>query len=166
MTGWRSSSRSAATPTPTPPSGPVPTITAGGTHHALVMRNNTARGDQGQMVTPAHEPVRTITTTGHQSLLVPYNRTGHTHPVTDPLGTQPATDRWALVDPDRARRRLRVPDARTPRDRRGDGVPARLHPRPACTKTHRVKLAGNAVTPPVMAWITGRLAHALNEAAR
>jgi site-specific DNA-cytosine methylase len=34
------------------------------------------------------------------------------------------------------------------------------------TKSHRVKLAGNAVTPPVMAWITGRLAHALNQAAR
>jgi DNA (cytosine-5)-methyltransferase 1 len=67
-----------------PTSRPVPTVTAGGTHHALVMRNNTARGDQGQMVTPAHEPIRTITTTGHQSLLVLYNRTGRTHTVTVP----------------------------------------------------------------------------------
>jgi len=37
--------------------------------HALLMRNNTARGDQGQMTTPITEPARTITTTGHQSLL-------------------------------------------------------------------------------------------------
>jgi DNA (cytosine-5)-methyltransferase 1 len=37
--------------------------------HALLMRNNTARGNQAQMTTPAGEPVRTITTTGHQSLL-------------------------------------------------------------------------------------------------
>jgi hypothetical protein len=36
-------------------------------HDALIMRNNTARGDQGQMTTPVVEPIRTITTTGHQS---------------------------------------------------------------------------------------------------
>lgn len=33
------------------------------------------------------------------------------------------------------------------------------------TKRDRVKLAGNAVTPPVMAWITGRLLQALEAAA-
>lgn len=37
--------------------------------HALIMRNNTARGDQGQMTTPVDEPIRTVTTKGHQSLL-------------------------------------------------------------------------------------------------
>jgi DNA (cytosine-5)-methyltransferase 1 len=37
--------------------------------HALLMRNNTARGDQGQMTTPVTEAIRTITTTGHQSLI-------------------------------------------------------------------------------------------------
>ena len=37
--------------------------------HALLMRNNTARGDQGQMTTPVTEAIRTVTTTGHQSLL-------------------------------------------------------------------------------------------------
>jgi DNA (cytosine-5)-methyltransferase 1 len=50
------------------------TVTASGNHHGLVipplvMRNNTARGDQGQMSTPAAEAMRTITTAGHQSLL-------------------------------------------------------------------------------------------------
>jgi hypothetical protein len=54
------------------------TVAAAGTHHALVMRNNTARGDQGQMSTAVDEPLRTLTTDGHQSLirwdhlLVPY----------------------------------------------------------------------------------------------
>ena len=38
-------------------------------HHALLMRNNTARGDQGQMTTPVSEAARTMTTKGHQSLL-------------------------------------------------------------------------------------------------
>ena len=33
------------------------------------MRNNTPRGDAGQMVTPTDEPIRTVTTSGHQSLL-------------------------------------------------------------------------------------------------
>lgn len=37
--------------------------------HALLMHNNTARGNQGQMTTPASEPIRTVTTKGHQSLL-------------------------------------------------------------------------------------------------
>lgn len=46
----------------------LPTVTAVD-RHALVMRNNTARGDQGQMTTPVTEPLRTLTTTGHQSLL-------------------------------------------------------------------------------------------------
>lgn len=53
----------------TVPTGqPIPTVTAV-ERHALLMRNNTARGDQGQMSTPVSEPARTVTTAGHQSLL-------------------------------------------------------------------------------------------------
>lgn len=37
--------------------------------HALLMRNNTPRGDPAQMTTPAKEYMRTLTTQGHQSLL-------------------------------------------------------------------------------------------------
>ena len=33
------------------------------------------------------------------------------------------------------------------------------------TKKTRVKLAGNAVTPPVMTWLTGRILHALEATA-
>jgi len=43
--------------------------------YALIMRNNTARGDQGQMVTPVTEQLRTLTTAGHQSVLEPQTPT-------------------------------------------------------------------------------------------
>jgi len=55
----------------TPAAAPVPTVTAGGTHHGLLMRNNSSGGDPGYLVTPVTEPVRTVTTKGHQSLLMP-----------------------------------------------------------------------------------------------
>ena len=43
-------------------SHPAPTFAAGGTHHALVMRNNSGGAE---MSTPVDEPVRTLTTKGH-----------------------------------------------------------------------------------------------------
>lgn len=50
-------------------SEPVPTVSAEGTHHAVIMRNN--GGDEtGAMLTPGHEPVRALTTKGHQSLVM------------------------------------------------------------------------------------------------
>jgi DNA (cytosine-5)-methyltransferase 1 len=80
---------------------PVHTIRAGGQHHALIMRNNTARGDQGQMVTPEHEPMRTLTTSGTQSVIfMPYTRTGAVGAAAhDPVGTLTTRDRLALVVP-------------------------------------------------------------------
>jgi DNA (cytosine-5)-methyltransferase 1 len=48
---------------------PAPTVAAAGNHHALVMRNNTARGDQGQMSTPVDEPFRTVLAEARQSLI-------------------------------------------------------------------------------------------------
>lgn len=45
---------------------PLQTFAAGGTHHALVMRNN---GGGAEMTTPMDEPVRTLTTAGHQSVI-------------------------------------------------------------------------------------------------
>ncbi|WP_336633566.1 MULTISPECIES: DNA cytosine methyltransferase, partial [unclassified Microbacterium] len=54
-----------------PTDQPIDTVSAEGNHHALLMRNNTARGDAGQMSTPVHEPMRALTTAGHQSLIEP-----------------------------------------------------------------------------------------------
>ncbi|WP_423487920.1 DNA cytosine methyltransferase [Mycobacteroides sp. PCS013] len=51
-----------------PAGDPLSTVTAI-ERHALLMRNNTPRGNPAQMVTPVAEPMRTLTTEGHQSLL-------------------------------------------------------------------------------------------------
>ncbi|MEU4801202.1 DNA cytosine methyltransferase [Actinosynnema sp. NPDC023587] len=47
---------------------PLATVTAAGNHHMLV-RHNTARGNEGYLSTPVTEPMRTLTTAGHQSLV-------------------------------------------------------------------------------------------------
>jgi DNA (cytosine-5)-methyltransferase 1 len=136
---------------------PTPTVTAGGNHHGLLMRNNTGGAE---MCTPTDEPARTITTKGHQSLLVPYHRTGRAYPPTEPLNTVTTHDRAALVDvelivddcgfrmlePYEVAAAMAFPDAYIPRD---------------LPKKDQVKLAGNAVTPPVMQWIAGRILQAL-----
>lgn len=90
------------------------TVTASGNHHglvtppipAMVMRNNTARGNPGQMCTSASEPFRTMTTAGHQSLitwehmLVPYYGNGAARSVAEPIGALTTRDRYALVKGD------------------------------------------------------------------
>lgn len=138
---------------------PVPTITAGGNHHGLLMRNN----DGGpEMVTPLNEPARTITTKGHQSLLMPYYGNGACQPVERPAPTVTTRDRCAIVDPERAVDdcgfRMLEPHEIAAAMAFPDGyIPAEL------SKKDRVKLAGNAVTPPAMAWIVGRVARALED---
>lgn len=138
----------------------LPSVTAGGNHHGLLMRHNTGGAE---MVTPVTEPARTITTTGHQSLLVPYDRTNRVRTVDEPVGTIPTKDHWSLLDPARIvddcgfrmlepyeiAAAMAFPDNYIPRD---------------LSKKDQVKLAGNAVTPPVMAWITGRVLQALESA--
>jgi DNA (cytosine-5)-methyltransferase 1 len=140
---------------------PAPTVTAGGTHHGLLMRNN---GGGAEMITPLEEPARTMTTKGHQSLLVPYNGRGHAKPADVPLGTQPATDRWSLVDVDRLVDDCGFRMLEPYEIAAAMAFPVGYIPR-ELPKKDQVKLAGNAVTPPVMTWITGRLLQALEAAA-
>lgn len=132
-----------------PASSPIDTVSANGNHHTLIMRNNTARGDQGQMTTPARELFRTLTTMGHQSLLVPYyGASGTAKPTEEPHGTLTTTDRYGLVDPgvtvdvDDCIFRMLTPDEikvgmAFPRDYLLLG-----------NKREQVKQSGNAVTPP------------------
>lgn len=143
-----------------PTGSPVPTVTAGGNHHGLLMRNN---GGGAEMITPVTEPARTITTKGHQSLLMPYYGTAVARPTDDPSPTVTTKDRCALVDleqlvddcgfrmlePHEIAAAMAFPDGYIP-----DDLP----------KKDRVRLAGNAVTPPVMEWIAGRVREALEVA--
>ena len=102
-------------------SDPLATVTASGNHHALVMRNNSSKGDGAEMVTPATEPVRTITTAGHQSLIT---------------AEQPTIDlddvRFRMLEPGEIARAMDFPTDY-----------AMLG-----TRREQVRLAGNAVTPP------------------
>ncbi len=129
---------------------PFDTFAANGNHHALVMRNNTARGDQGQMSTPVAEPLRTITTAGHQSLIswdhlvVDYN--GPARPVSEVMPTQTTVEGNALasveVDPMDCLFRMLEPAE----IKRGMAFPTDY----VITGNRReqVRQAGNAVTPP------------------
>jgi DNA (cytosine-5)-methyltransferase 1 len=142
---------------PWPTDGPIPTVAAGANHHALVMRNNAGGAE---MVTPAEEPVRTVTTKGHQSLLVPYYGTGQARSTDEPAPTVTTRDRCAVVDPeavvdDCGFRMLEPHEIAAAMAFPAGYIPGHL------PKKHQVKLAGNAVTPPVMTWIVGRLARAL-----
>lgn len=135
----------------------LPTVTAGGTHHGLLMRNNTGGPE---MVTPTSEPARTMTTTGHQSLLMPYYGQSMPRPVDRPMPTVTTRDRCAVIDPetivdDCGFRMLEPHEVAAAMAFPNGYIPADL------TKKDQVRLAGNAVTPPVMAWITGRIVQAM-----
>jgi DNA (cytosine-5)-methyltransferase 1 len=72
---------------------------------AMIMRNNTARGDPGQMSSSVDEPIRTLTTTGNQSLIrwdhLMYGYdSGQLRSVREPLPTQTTVDGDALLGPE------------------------------------------------------------------
>lgn len=145
-----------------PIDAPLHSVTAGGNHHglvtppAMVVRNNGSKGDGGEHCTTVGEPMRTLTTAGHQSLalwdhlLVPYYGNGSGRPVTEPVGAFTTKDRWALVggldeipltdvlyrmlEPHEIGRGMAFADG------------YKLAPK---SKRDRVRLYGNAVTPPV-----------------
>lgn len=136
---------------------PVPTVTAGGNHHGLLMRNNEGGAE---MITPTDEPARTMTTKGHQSLLMPYYGRSIPQPIDEPVPTVPTRDRFALLDPDQVVddcgfRMLEPHEIAAAMAFPTGYIPTHL------PKKDRVKLAGNAVTPPVMTWICGRLLQAM-----
>lgn len=121
-----------------PTDRPVPTVTAGGNHHGLLMRNNTGGAE---MVTPLDEPARAMTTKGHQSLLVPEHG-ADVDALVDRCG-------FRMLEPYEVAAAMAFPEHYIPR---------------SLPKKDQVKLAGNAVTPPVMTWILGRVLQALEAA--
>lgn len=137
------------------------TVTAGGMHHGLLMRNNSGGAE---MVTDVDEPMRSVTTKGHQSLLMPYYGQSVPHQVDRPIGTVTTRDRYALIDADQV-----VDDCGFRMLEPHEVAAAMAFPEgyipDTLTKRDRIKLAGNAVTPPVSTWILGRVAQALESAA-
>jgi DNA (cytosine-5)-methyltransferase 1 len=147
---------------------PLPLVTAGGNHHALIMRNNTPRGDPGQMCTPVLEPLRALTTAGHQSLLtwehlahllVPYYGTGVAHPVSEPSGTVTAMDRHGLASPavdvnDVLFRMLEPHEI-------GAAMAFVSGYQVLGSKREKVRQYGNAVTPPVAEVLIAALVEAI-----
>lgn len=109
--------------TPRTSSDPLSTVTTID-RHALVMRNNTARGDQGQMSTPAHEVMRTLTTAGHQSVITPGDVAAAEAQVDDCT--------FRMLEPSEVAAGMAFPDSY-----QWNG-----------TRRERVRMAGNAVTPP------------------
>lgn len=115
-------------------SEPLATVTASGNHHMLV-RNNSSRGDGGEMCTPVSEPARTITTTGHQSL----------------VSCQPDINdcTFRMLAPSEIQAAMAFHDDYTLLG----------------TKRERVRLLGNAVTPPAAEWLITALRDSLEGAA-
>lgn len=145
-----------------PVSEPLATLTASGTHHglvttyygkgstqptgealptvttiekhALLMRNNTARGNPAQLVNPVSEYARTITTAGHQSLLTADRPTVD---VDDVL--------FRMLEPREIARAMDFPTDYTILGNRRE----------------QVRMAGNAVTPPAARDLVGVVAESL-----
>ncbi|WP_211229193.1 DNA cytosine methyltransferase [Nakamurella lactea] len=118
-----------------PTSDPIGTLTTRD-RYALLMRNNSSKGDGAEMVTPSHEPMRTLTTHGHQSVLEP-----------------------ATIDPEDCSFRMLEPHEIAA----GMSFPADY--RWVGSKRDRVRMAGNAVTPPAARDLVAVVAESLGGAA-
>ena len=140
-------------------SEPLSTVTTGG-RHGLLMRNNEGGAE---MVTPVDEPARTMTTAGHQSLLMPYYGQSVPHPVDRPVGTVTTKDRHAVIDPDGAVDDCGFRMLEPYEVAAAQAFPEGYIPRDL-SKKDQLKLAGNAVPPPMMTWATGRVLQALEAA--
>lgn len=170
-----------------PVTDPLSTVTASGNHHGLaalpplVTRQNT--GHPQSRTTPATEPVRTLTANGTQSvafapgheqmLLVPYYGSATTaRPASAPIGTLPTHDRYGLAHPEHAGPEVDVAAAGIDTD---DVLFRMLEPHEiaaamafepghrttARSKRAKVRLYGNAVTPPVAELIGSALVEAI-----
>ena len=117
------------------------------------MSNNTAR--------PVSEPAPTMTTGNRNALLVPYNRTGKASSVLDPAPTMTTRDRAAVLTPDQIIDDCGFRMLEPHEIAAAMAFPEGYIPVEGLTKRDRIKMAGNAVTPPVMEWIVSRVAAAL-----
>lgn len=152
------------------------TVTASGNHHglvtpphvpAMVMRNNTSKGDSGYLSTPVTEPLRTITTAGHQSLvtwehlLIPYYGNGTARRVSEPVGTVTTRDRWSLVSGTDKVVIAEVLFRMLEPYEIGKAMAFTDGYKVVGNRRQRVRMYGNAVTPPVAEVIVSALVEAI-----
>lgn len=146
---------------------PLDTFAASGNHHglAMLMRNNTGGAE---MCTPLDEPVRTITTAGHQSLvswnpeiLYAYD-SGAFRALNQPLPTQTTVDGDALLEAQLAVEECRFRMLTVDEIKLGMAFAADFVLL-AKAKRDRVKMCGNAVTPPVPRDIISAVVEAITD---
>jgi DNA (cytosine-5)-methyltransferase 1 len=123
-----------------PTSKPIGTLTTVD-RYALIQRHNTSKGDGAEMLTPADEVMRTLTTSGHQSLLTPGDIEAAAAQVDDCL--------FRMLEPHEVAAGMAFPA-----DYIWGG-----------TRRERVKLCGNAVTPPAARDLIAAVAESLGGAA-
>jgi len=123
-----------------PTSEPIGTLTTVD-RYALIQRHNSSKGEGSEMLTPASEYLRTLTTHGHQSLLTPGDiKVAEAH-VDDCL--------FRMLEPHEVAAGMAFPA-----DYIWGG-----------TRRERVKLCGNAVTPPAARDLIAAVAESLGGAA-
>lgn len=109
--------------------------------YALVTRHNGSKGDGAEMSTPIHEAMRTLTTTAQQSILTPGDLAAAEARVDDCM--------FRMLEPHEVAAGMAFPG-----DYLWEG-----------TRRERVKMAGNAVTPPAARDLIGAVVDALSGAA-
>lgn len=123
-----------------PVTRPVGTLTTVD-RYALIQRHNSSKGDGAEMITPASETLRTLTTTGHQSVITPGDIAAAEARVDDCL--------FRMLEPHEVAAGMAFPT-----DYLWGG-----------TRRERVKLAGNAVTPPAARDLIAAVAESLGAGA-
>lgn len=121
----------------TRPLGTVTTVD----RHALITRHYSSQGDGAEMTTPASEAMRTLTTTAQQSVITPGDIAAAEAHVDDVL--------FRMLEPHEVAAGMAFPA-----DYQWGG-----------TRRERVKLCGNAVTPPAARDLIAAVADALGAAA-
>ena len=129
-----------ASQTAQPTSKPIGTLTTVD-RYALIQRHNGSKGAGAEMLTPAAEYLRTLTTSGHQSLLTPGDIKAAEAQVDDCL--------FRMLEPTEVAAGMAFPS-----DYIWGG-----------TRRERVKLCGNAVTPPAARDLMAAVAESLGCAA-
>jgi len=123
-----------------PTDEPIGTLTTRD-RYALIQRHNSSKGDGSEMVTPASEYLRTLTTSGHQSLITPGDLAAAESQVDDCL--------FRMLEPLEVAAGMAFPP-----DYKWGG-----------NRRQRVKLCGNAVTPPAARDLIAAVAESLGAAA-